>query len=180
MAPSIISTSPPSSPTPYPSNPVERVGLNEEYEADENTIEPIAVVGLSLKFPDDATSPESFWNLLMEKRCASREIPSDRANLEAFYHSDGTRPDAVSSKLLWCSSHNFLPYLLHSSTFEVDILSVKTWERSMPRSSRYHRQKPCRWILSIVTSWKLPTEHWKMVSNVLLVSCLYPKCPSSA
>lgn len=94
MAPGIVSTSPLSSIYQTHTKSTESI---DEYDFDsEDIVEPIAVVGLSLKFPDDATTPESFWKLLLEKRCASREMPEDRANMEAFYHPDGSRPDAVS------------------------------------------------------------------------------------
>ena len=74
-------------------------------------LEPIAVVGFSLRFPQEATSPESFWEMLAEKRCAMTEWPKDRINLDAFYHPDSNRTDTVralpmakpSSKFSDCS-----------------------------------------------------------------------------
>ena len=63
---------------------------------EEDVIEPIAVIGFSLKFPQEATSPEAFWSMLLERRCAMTEWPSDRLNLEAFYHADKNRNDTVS------------------------------------------------------------------------------------
>ncbi|KAL9115277.1 MAG: hypothetical protein Q9187_007346 [Circinaria calcarea] len=48
-------------------------------------LEPIAVVGLALRFPQEATSPQSFWQMLMEKRSAMTDVPSDRFNIDAFY-----------------------------------------------------------------------------------------------
>ena len=57
--------------------------------------EPIAVIGFSLKFPQDATSPETFWKMMTEKRCSMTEWPKERLNLDAFYHPDGSRPDTV-------------------------------------------------------------------------------------
>src|SRR5271156_2069309 len=44
--------------------------------------EAIAVVGLDLKFPGDAASPESFYEMLLRGRSALSEIPSDRFNLD--------------------------------------------------------------------------------------------------
>lgn len=58
-------------------------------------LEPIAIVGFSLKFPQDATSQEAFWSMLMEKRCAMTEWPSDRLNIEAYHHPDKDRLDTV-------------------------------------------------------------------------------------
>ena len=61
-------------------------------------LESISVIGLSLKFPQDAISPDSFWSVLMDRRCAMTEIPKDRFNASAFYHPDPKRLDAVSIK----------------------------------------------------------------------------------
>ncbi|KAI9662566.1 MAG: Type I Iterative PKS [Bathelium mastoideum] len=54
-------------------------------------MEPIAVVGLDLKFPGDATDPNAFFDMLMSKRSALKEIPKDRFNLDAFSHPDPER-----------------------------------------------------------------------------------------
>lgn len=61
----------------------------------QDKLEPVAVIGFSLKFPQDATSPDLFWRLLDEKRCAMTEWPSDRINLDAFYHPDNNRNDTA-------------------------------------------------------------------------------------
>ena len=57
--------------------------------------EPIAIIGMSCKFPGDATSVESFWKMLCEKRTAVSKVPEDRFNVDAFYHPDPERVDAV-------------------------------------------------------------------------------------
>ena len=62
---------------------------------EEDRLEPIAVIGLSLEFPQEATSPADFWKMLIEKRCATTDWPRDRINLDAFYHADGDRCDTV-------------------------------------------------------------------------------------
>ncbi|ROV87828.1 hypothetical protein VMCG_10550 [Cytospora schulzeri] len=46
----------------------------------------IAVCGLSLKFPQDASSEKGFWAMLLEKRNAMTEFPPDRLNVDAFHH----------------------------------------------------------------------------------------------
>ncbi|KAL9608149.1 MAG: hypothetical protein Q9167_007001 [Letrouitia subvulpina] len=58
----------------------------------EAAVEDVAVVGFWLEFPQDDPSPERFWDLLMEGRCVSREIPSDRINVDAF-HCTGNRQE---------------------------------------------------------------------------------------
>lgn len=66
-----------------------------------DALEPIAVIGFSLKYPQDADSAPSFWSMLREKRSAMTEWPKDRINLEAFYHRDESRDEKVRSSLLW-------------------------------------------------------------------------------
>ena len=58
-------------------------------------LEPIALIGMSLRFPQDAVSPDKFWQLLVEGRSTLTEIPKDRFNLEAFYHPDPSRCNTV-------------------------------------------------------------------------------------
>ncbi|KAL9074825.1 MAG: hypothetical protein Q9161_001963 [Pseudevernia consocians] len=62
---------------------------------EEESVQPVAIVGFSLKFPQEATSPEAFWNMLVQKRCSMTEWPKERLNLDAFYHPDGNRPDTI-------------------------------------------------------------------------------------
>ena len=55
------------------------------------TGEPIAVVGLSCRFPGGET-PEAFWQLLHEGRDAVREISPDRWDIDAYYDPDPEAP----------------------------------------------------------------------------------------
>lgn len=61
---------------------------------------PIAIVGLNLKFPGDAVSPQAFWELIESGRNVAKEVPADRFNVDAFYHPDPTRLDSVSAQTL--------------------------------------------------------------------------------
>ncbi|KAM5486920.1 Type I Iterative PKS [Microsporum audouinii] len=56
----------------------------------------IAVLGLDLKFPGDATDPTSFFDMLLKGRSALSETPKDRYNLDAFYHPDPERAGAIN------------------------------------------------------------------------------------
>ena len=58
--------------------------------------EDIAVIGLDLRFPGDASTTESFYEMLQTGRSALSDIPNDRYNLDAFYHPDQDRAGAVS------------------------------------------------------------------------------------
>ncbi|KAJ2985763.1 hypothetical protein NUW58_g5359 [Xylaria curta] len=60
---------------------------------DADLLEPLAIIGFSLKYPQDANTPQGFWDLMEERRCAMTEWPSDRINLNAFYHRDESQED---------------------------------------------------------------------------------------
>lgn len=61
----------------------------------QDTLEAIAVIGFSLRMPQEAVTPQKFWTMLEEKRCTMTEWPRDRINLDAFYHPDPERRDTV-------------------------------------------------------------------------------------
>ncbi|KAL9012268.1 MAG: hypothetical protein Q9173_002960 [Seirophora scorigena] len=60
----------------------------EEDEGRE-VLEPIAVIGLSLTFPQTASSPEAFWQMLVDGKSALTEIPKDRFNWKSFFDENG-------------------------------------------------------------------------------------------
>jgi acyl transferase domain-containing protein/acyl-CoA synthetase (AMP-forming)/AMP-acid ligase II/NAD(P)-dependent dehydrogenase (short-subunit alcohol dehydrogenase family)/SAM-dependent methyltransferase/aryl carrier-like protein len=53
--------------------------------------EPIAIIGMSCRFPG-ASSPEEFWEKLLEGYDAICEVPLDRWNMDAFYDPDPNAP----------------------------------------------------------------------------------------
>jgi len=60
-----------------------------------DSLMPIAIVGMGCRFPQDATNPEKLWNMVLHKQSAWSEIPSDRFNIDAFYHPDSDRNGMV-------------------------------------------------------------------------------------
>ena len=64
-------------------------------KAGENTM-PIAIIGMSCRFPGDATSPEKLWKLCAESRSAWSQVPSERFNQKAFYHPQAENLGTVS------------------------------------------------------------------------------------
>lgn len=45
-------------------------------------VKPIAIIGINLKFPGEAVSPQHFWDLILSARNVSKEIPADRFNID--------------------------------------------------------------------------------------------------
>ena len=56
---------------------------------------PIAVIGLSGKFPGQATNPDKLWEMCAAGNDAWSPMPSNRFSSEAFYHPDGGRNGTV-------------------------------------------------------------------------------------
>ena len=52
---------------------------------------PIAVVGIDCRFPG-APDKDAFWRLLMDGVVTDTEVPSQRWDIDAFYHPDGGTP----------------------------------------------------------------------------------------
>lgn len=80
----------------------EKLPLDVEYTGHEMIghgqqppFDPIAIVGFSVKFPQDATSEEAFWDLLLERRSTVTQVPEDRWNNNAFYKPDGNKAGTV-------------------------------------------------------------------------------------
>lgn len=54
--------------------------------------EPIAIVGIGCRFPAAATSPAALWRVLCDGVDASREVPAERWDANAFYDPDPEVP----------------------------------------------------------------------------------------
>lgn len=60
---------------------------------------PIAVVGMSFRFPQGLESAESFWEALEEGRSAWSTFPKDRINPDGVYDPDEERLNAVRNSV---------------------------------------------------------------------------------
>jgi acyl transferase domain-containing protein len=67
--------------------------------------EPIAIIGMSCRFPGDADTPQGFWDLLSRGESAWGKVPKDRFNVDNYYHPSPERAGAVS-----CPCPIILPY----------------------------------------------------------------------
>lgn len=70
----------------------------------DTNLEPIAVVGIGLKFPQDADTIDGFWDLLTAGRATVTDVPKDRWNVDSYYHPNPDRNDTVSD------SHSLMLY----------------------------------------------------------------------
>ena len=62
--------------------------------------EPIAIVGVGLRLPGGADSPEAFWRLLRDGVDTITEIPPDRWNVDALYDPDPAAAGKVEVETL--------------------------------------------------------------------------------
>jgi acyl transferase domain-containing protein/SAM-dependent methyltransferase len=65
-------------------------GRIEEFEQRER--EPIAIIGMGVRFPGGASSPDAFWRILLEGVNAVTEIPEERWAVDRYYDSDPEVP----------------------------------------------------------------------------------------
>nr|A0A3G1DJH7.1 RecName: Full=Squalestatin tetraketide synthase; Short=SQTKS; AltName: Full=Highly reducing polyketide synthase 1; Short=HR-PKS 1; AltName: Full=Squalestatin S1 biosynthesis cluster protein pks1 [Phoma sp. MF5453]AMY15057.1 tetraketide synthase MF-SQTKS [Phoma sp. MF5453] len=63
----------------------------DEYQHHEDATIPIAIIGMSCRFPGNATSPEKLWELCAEGRSAWSKIPKSRFRQEGFYNPNAER-----------------------------------------------------------------------------------------
>ena len=60
--------------------------------------EPIAIIGMGLRFPGGAHDAESFWHLLRDGIDAISEVPRDRWDIDAYYDPDVNAPGKMSTR----------------------------------------------------------------------------------
>ncbi len=71
---------------------------NQESERERETKnQPIAIVGIGLRFPE-ASGPEEFWELLRNGIDAIQEVPASRWKLEDYYDSTPNAPGKMNTR----------------------------------------------------------------------------------
>jgi acyl transferase domain-containing protein/acyl carrier protein len=60
--------------------------------------EPIAIVGMSCRFPGGADDPQTFWRLLSQGGVAISEVPPDRWDVDALYDPDPDAPGKMNTR----------------------------------------------------------------------------------
>ena len=60
-------------------------------------MEPVAIIGIACRFPG-AKNPQDFWRLLVNGIDAITEVPSDRWNIDNFYHPETGTPGKMNTR----------------------------------------------------------------------------------
>ncbi|KAI1367677.1 hypothetical protein F5Y08DRAFT_348861 [Xylaria arbuscula] len=48
----------------------------------------IAIIGTGCRFPGSVSNPSQLWDLLMKPKVVAQQVPSDRFNVDGFYHEE--------------------------------------------------------------------------------------------
>jgi len=138
----------------------------------EDAIEPIAIIGLSCRFPGEATSPAGLWEMMANARTGHSKIPADRFNIDAWYHPSNDRRGTVRISIGLVHSGKLTCRL--RSMLNLDSSSRKMYHCSMRHSFLSPLKKLLEWIPCSELCLRLPMKALKMVGSVveILASCI--------
>ncbi|EPS35041.1 hypothetical protein PDE_10006 [Penicillium oxalicum 114-2] len=60
------------------------------------SLEPIAIVGTGCRFPGSSSSPNRLWHLLQNPQNVASKVPSERFNVDSFYHPNSQQHGSTS------------------------------------------------------------------------------------
>ena len=60
--------------------------------------EPIAIIGMSCRFPNGVNDPQAFWDLVNNGVDAIEEVPASRWDIDAYYDPDPDQPGKISTR----------------------------------------------------------------------------------
>ncbi|MDO9174283.1 MAG: polyketide synthase, partial [Actinomycetota bacterium] len=66
--------------------------------AEQRQHEPIAIVGIGLRFPGGADDASSYWDLLRDGVDAIREVPADRWSIDELFDDDTETPGRMNTR----------------------------------------------------------------------------------
>ena len=130
---------------------------------DKDTREAIAIIGLSFKFPQEATSAQYFWEMLMQGRTASTETPKSRMHTDAFRLSGGRQFDKVNTSSFIITFRYVYTNTLLSSQLARHVLLKMISQHLTRLSSPFLAKKRKLWIRSSACFWRQHTVLSKTV-----------------
>ncbi|KAH0427108.1 polyketide synthase [Colletotrichum camelliae] len=66
--------------------------------------DPVVVCGMAMRLPGGVSNADDFWDMLMQKRCASVPVPKDRFDIGGYY-SERPRPGTMQTKKAYFLDH---------------------------------------------------------------------------
>lgn len=105
----------------------------------EEHVMPIAIVGMSCRFPGGATNPSKLWDMLANAQSGWSKIPANRFTQESFHHPSTEVGGTVRGPR--GISMPFAKQCFYSSTPEVVIFWKRTFLSLMRHSSVLVRRK---------------------------------------
>src|ERR1700757_664876 len=60
--------------------------------------EPIAIIGMGIRFPGCGSDVPQFWRMIVEGRDAVKSIPADRWDRDAYYASEAGVPGKINTR----------------------------------------------------------------------------------
>lgn len=88
--------------------------------------EPIAIVGSSCRFPGPASNISKLWQLLQNPYDISREVPPERFNIDAFYHSDPKHHGTFNTRRAYFLEED--PRVFDASFFQINAREAETMD----------------------------------------------------
>ena len=87
----------------------------------EATSSPIAIIGIGLRLPGGISTPDQFWDLLINKKDGKCRVPADRYNVDAFF-GDDTQQQKVAT------DHGYFLDHANLKAFDASFFSAKRTE----------------------------------------------------
>ncbi|KAI1078223.1 hypothetical protein F5B20DRAFT_548487 [Whalleya microplaca] len=72
-------------------------GINSHNYTNDASPEPIAIIGIGCQLPGGANSAAKLWDLLIAGLSGQRDMPTDRFNIDGFYHPNVDRPGSINT-----------------------------------------------------------------------------------
>lgn len=101
--------------------------MDEPTDHEPDKLVPIAVIGMACRFPGDGENVESLYEMLKKGDNAWSEFPSDRVNIDGFYHPSGSRQGSIGFRGAHFLKGNFQGFdatvslVRFSSSFHINI-----------------------------------------------------------